>query len=139
MTDDPKIARAEAKVDEARQRLVDTVQEISRHLEPRRLLGDLWEDAKIKGADLAEDAVDAVKARPLAATGAVSAIAMFLAREPIKDMVSKIAHGFGKKRADKKRAREAAAKPAPSKRAPPKPQARKPARTTRSKKVENAK
>ena len=85
------IARAEAAVEAARDRLIDTVQDIAQQLEPRRLIGELWEDAKNKGADLAEEAVDAVMARPLAATGVVAAIAMFLAREPIADGRMRIA------------------------------------------------
>ena len=56
----------------------------------RTLAADAWEKAKIKGADLAEDAVDAVKARPVAAGGVAAAIALFLAREPIKDAAVKI-------------------------------------------------
>ena len=48
---------------------------------------------RIKGADIAEDAVDAVRARPLAATGVVAAIAMFLAREPLFDLAGKVVDG----------------------------------------------
>ena len=59
-------------------------------LAPRTLAADAWEKAKVKGADLAEDAVDAVKARPVAVGGVVAAIAMFLAREPIRDAGGKI-------------------------------------------------
>lgn len=132
MTEDPKIARAEAAVDAARERLIDTIQDIAQQLEPRRLIGELWEDAKNKGADLAEEAVDAVKARPLATSGVVAAIAMFLAREPIKDLAGKIFDGFG----DKKKRKSGAQKPAPKKPAPKKSAARKPAKT---KKVENVK
>jgi phage protein D len=51
----------------------------------------MWEDAKDKGADLAENAVDAVRARPLASTGVVAAVAMFLAREPLMELAGKLA------------------------------------------------
>ena len=58
------------------------------------LARDAWEAAKDKGADLAEDAVDAVAKRPVAATGVVAAIAMFLAREPLMDAApSKLVDG----------------------------------------------
>ncbi|MES2148038.1 MAG: hypothetical protein V4491_09330 [Pseudomonadota bacterium] len=142
MTDDPKIARAEAAVEAARERLIDTVQDIALQLEPRRLIGELWEDAKNKGADLAEEAVDAVKARPLAATGVVAAIAMFLAREPIADLAGKMFDGFGDKKKRKLEAKKSKAKkpegkqPNAKKRAPKKPAVRKPAK---SKKVEESK
>lgn len=132
MTEDPKIARAEAAVDAARERLIDTIQDIAQQLEPRRLIGELWEDAKNKGADLAEEAVDAVKARPLAASGVVAAIAMFLAREPIKDLAGKVFDGFG----DKKKRKSEAKKTEAKKPSPRKTAARKPAKT---KKVENVK
>jgi hypothetical protein len=59
--------------------------------------------AKEKGEDLAEDAVDAVRARPYAATGLVAAIAMFLAREPLIDLASKLVDGVSNKRAGRKR------------------------------------
>ena len=97
MTDADRIAAAECAVELARERLVDTVQSLARQLEPRRLVRELWEDAKGKGADLAEEAVDAVKARPLAATGVTAAIAMFLAREPIADLVGKLWNSDKKK------------------------------------------
>lgn len=111
MTDDPRIARAEAEVEEARERLFATIETLSTQLEPRRLIRELWQDAKIKGADLAEEAVDAVKARPVAAGGAVAALALFLAREPLLDLAGKVT-GIGKKKAsekkpDKKRRRAA--------------------------------
>jgi len=90
MTDDEKIAAATRESDAARERLVDSIQALARQLEPKRLARELWEDAKVKGADLAEEAVDAVKARPVAATGVVAALALFLAREPIIDLAGKM-------------------------------------------------
>ena len=63
--------------------LMATAQELQERLSPKVLAKGAWQGAKEKGADLAEDAVDAVRARPLAATGVVAAIAMFLAREPL--------------------------------------------------------
>jgi hypothetical protein len=102
MSDRLPIIAAEAEVERSRARLVDTVQLLARQLEPRRLVRELWEDAKVKGADLAEDAVDAVKARPLASTGIVAALAMFLAREPLMDMAGKVTSSIGEKRKAKK-------------------------------------
>ena len=100
MTDDPRLARAEARVDEARERLFATVEELATQLEPRRLMRELWQDAKEKGADLAEEAVDAVKARPVAAGGAVAALALFLAREPLLELAGKVT-GIGRKKGAK--------------------------------------
>ncbi|MGH6729123.1 MAG: hypothetical protein ACREBK_03125, partial [Sphingomicrobium sp.] len=83
--------------------LIDTARELQARLEPRTLAGEAWEKAKNKGADLAEEAVDAVKARPFIATGIAAAIALFLAREPLIGMATKVASGRGEKRATKKR------------------------------------
>ena len=110
------VIEAERAADEARAKLIGTAQELQERLSPKVLAHDAWEAAKSKGADLAEDAVDAVKARPWAATGVAAAIAMFLAREPLIDMAGQVIDGLGEKRAAKKRRKTAAktiAKPAP--------------------------
>ncbi|WP_084607759.1 DUF3618 domain-containing protein [Sphingomonas jaspsi] len=80
-----KLALAESEVDRTRDRLVDTVSDFADLLAPKRIISDVWENAKDKGADLAENAVDAVKKRPLVFGGIVAALTAFLAREPLKD------------------------------------------------------
>ncbi|HVF36792.1 MAG TPA: hypothetical protein VNA29_02485 [Sphingomicrobium sp.] len=85
MTDSPKIVAARIEVARTRAALIDTARELQQRLQPWTLASEAWEKAKNKGADLAEDAVDAVKKRPVAVGGVVAALAMFLAREPIKD------------------------------------------------------
>ena len=86
MKDTPEIAAARIVAERRRTRLMGTAQELQERLSPKTLARNTWQGAKEKGADLAEDAVDAVKARPLAATGVVAAITMFLAREPLMDL-----------------------------------------------------
>ena len=103
MSEIPEIARARAEAEAARHRLMDTAGELQERLKPATLARDAWAGAKAKGADLAEDAVDAVKARPLAATGVAAAIALFLAREPVIEMTGRLFDGMGRKRAEKKR------------------------------------
>jgi ElaB/YqjD/DUF883 family membrane-anchored ribosome-binding protein len=88
-----EIKAAEFEVDRARTRLLATLNELSNQFQPHRLIQEVWEKAKDKGADLAEDAGDAVRARPLAATGVVAAITMFLAREPLMDLAGKVVGG----------------------------------------------
>ena len=85
-----RIIAAQATVAEAREALIDTARKLQTRLQPKTLVREAWESAKIKGADIAENAVDAVKRRPVATGGIIAAIAMFLAREPIKDGVSRI-------------------------------------------------
>ena len=107
--DSPAIAAARVKAETARAQLMDTARELQVRISPKTLAHNAWEGAKMKGADLAEDAVDAVRARPLAATGIVAAIAMFLAREPLMDVADKIAGGVSTKY-KAKRARKSAKK-----------------------------
>jgi hypothetical protein len=83
-----------------------TAHELQERLSPKVLAKDAWQGAKEKGAGLAEDAVDAVRARPLTATGVVAAITMFLAREPLIDLAGRMVEGVGEKRKSRK-AREA--------------------------------
>ena len=100
MTERPKIAAARIEVERSRARVMATAHELQERLSPKTLARDAWEGAKEKGADLAEDAVDAVRARPLAAGGVVAAITMFLAREPLMDLAGKLVGGVGDKRKD---------------------------------------
>jgi hypothetical protein len=85
-----------------------TAQQLQDRLSPKTLSREAWEGAKNKGADLVEDAVDAVRARPYAATGVVAAITMFLAREPLMDLAGKLMDGVSAK---KKKRRTAKRKP----------------------------
>jgi hypothetical protein len=100
--DTSEIAAARIEVERSRARVMATAQELQERLSPKTLARGAWQGAKEKGADLAEDAVDAVRARPLAATGVVAAITMFLAREPLIDLAGKIASGVGEKRKTRK-------------------------------------
>jgi len=79
-----KVAAARIEVERTKGALLDTARELIERFQPHNLVDDLWESAKVKGADLAEDAVDAVAKRPVAIGGVVAALAMFLAREPLK-------------------------------------------------------
>ena len=84
MSDTPKVAAARIEVERSRAALLETARELQQRLQPKTLASEAWEKAKDKGADLAEGAVDAVAKRPLAVGGVVAALAMFLAREPLK-------------------------------------------------------
>jgi hypothetical protein len=138
VTDSPKIAAARIEVARTRAAMLETARELQGRLQPKTLAGDVWEKAKDKGADLAEGAVDAVAKRPLAVGGVVAAIAMYLAREPLKqatvkfyDVMTPLFEPRQKRPALK------AKKPAGPARSP----ARKPARAPRraaQKKTENA-
>ena len=102
----PEIAAARIKADKARAQLMETARELQERLSPAVLAQNAWEGAKSKGADLAEDAVDAVRKRPAIATGVVAALTLFLAREPLLDAGRKLSGGVkGKRKAKKKTAK----------------------------------
>jgi hypothetical protein len=96
--DTPEIAAARIEVERSRSRVMATAHELQERLSPKTLAKGAWQGAKEKGADLAEDAVDAVRSRPIAATSVVAAITMFLAREPLMDLAGKLANGIGDKK-----------------------------------------
>lgn len=102
------IAAARAEAERRRARVMATAQELQERLSPKTLARGAWQGAKEKGADLTENAVDAVRSRPLAASGVVAAITMFLAREPLMDLAGKLIGGVNDKRKSRK-GRKAAA------------------------------
>ena len=98
MRNSTEILAARAEVDRSRARVMATAQELQERLSPKVLAKGAWQGAKEKGADLAEDAVDAVRSRPLTVTGVVAAVTMFLAREPLIDLAGRLAGSVGEKR-----------------------------------------
>lgn len=106
MTDSPQVLAARADAEQAQQRLVATLHELQQRIAPKALARDAWDGAKSKGAEMAEDAVDAVKRRPAAATGIVAAVALFLAREPLMDLAGKLVGGKGEAKKPRKRSKQ---------------------------------
>ncbi len=74
----------------ARGRLDTSIGALQLRLRPGNLATEAWDGVKDKGESLAEGALDAVKKRPAAVSVAVGALALFLAREPLKRVVSRI-------------------------------------------------
>jgi ElaB/YqjD/DUF883 family membrane-anchored ribosome-binding protein len=89
--DTPQVAAARIEAERTRARLMDTAHRLQERISPGTLASNAWQGAKEKGADMAENAVDAVRKRPIAATGIVAAITLFLAREPLMDLAEKLA------------------------------------------------
>lgn len=102
MRESPEIATARLEAERRRSRVMSAAHQLQDRLSPKVLARDAWQGAKEKGATLAEDAVDAVKARPLAAGGVVAAITMFLAREPLMDLAGQLVGGIKRKKASAK-------------------------------------
>ena len=105
MTDAPEVAAARIAVERSRARVMATAQELQERLSPKTLARTTWQGVKEKGAEAAEDAVDAVRARPIAASSVVAAVAMFLAREPLMDLAGKVVGSAGEKRKTRKKTR----------------------------------
>lgn len=103
---DAKVEAAQIEVERSRARLLDTARELQRRVEPGKLTRDAWQSAKEKGADLAEDAVDAVRKRPYAAGGVFAAIALFIAREPVKELLGKLTGAMTSKAAPKPKSKK---------------------------------
>ena len=108
MADSPEVADARRRAEQARKKLsaafdelVDYGHALQSKLEPSHIARDAWDAAKNKSVDLAEDAVDAVRKRPVAATGAVAALALFIAREPLMELAGKLVAGTKGKKSKK--------------------------------------
>lgn len=84
----PKILAARKQAELARRSMMATAGELQRRLKPSTIAGNAWEGVTEKAADVADGAVEAVKSRPVAASAAVGAVALFLARSPIRSALS---------------------------------------------------
>lgn len=84
------IRDARRRTDEARGRLIGTAGELQQRLKPKNLASNAWEGVKDKGGTLADDAMQAVKGRPVAVSAVLAAFTLFLARAPIKSAVSRL-------------------------------------------------
>ena len=99
----PEVAAARIEAARLRGEVMDSAQRLQARLSPSTLARQTWQGAKEKGADLAEKSVDAVRSRPVTTGSVVAAIALFLAREPLKDLADKVVDSVsGKKPAARK-------------------------------------
>ena len=123
---DSSIVVERAEVKRTRARLVATARELQERFNPHTLVRDVWDSAKEKGAGLAEEAVDAVRKRPMVAGGVIAALALFLGRDPILDYASKLMNG-----------KDEPAKPGKRRSAKPGKKSSKPPATAKSTKTES--
>jgi len=77
------IERAKREAEMARRRLASTAGALQARLKPSNLANNAWEGVKDKSGDLADEAIQAVKERPLTASGVAAGIVLFLARDSI--------------------------------------------------------
>lgn len=90
----PQVVAARIETERTRARLMEAAHRLQARISPSALASNAWQGAKEKGADIAENAVDAVRKRPIAATGVVAAVTLFLAREPLMQLAEKLTDGF---------------------------------------------
>jgi len=86
--DELRLAKQEAE--RARHRLAATAAELQQRLKPGTLAHNAWAGVKDKSGEMADDAVEAVKARPVPVAAALTAFTLFLARAPLKAAVSRL-------------------------------------------------
>jgi hypothetical protein len=77
------LARAQYEAIQARKRLASTAGALQYRLKPGTIANNAWEGVRDKSSELADDALQAVKERPAAASGVLAAIVVFLARHPL--------------------------------------------------------
>lgn len=106
MSESLKVLAARADAEQAQARFINTLQELQLRVAPRTLVREAWDGARSKGADIAEDAVDAVRKRPVAASGVVAAVALFLAREPLIDLAGKLIGSKSEAKKARKRSKQ---------------------------------
>ena len=77
------LARAQYEAIQAKKRLASTAGALQYRLKPATIANQAWEGVRDKSSVLADDALQAVKERPGAASGALAALIVFLARHPL--------------------------------------------------------
>jgi ElaB/YqjD/DUF883 family membrane-anchored ribosome-binding protein len=87
------VEQAKRNTVRARARLESTLGAVQQRLHPSSLAGEAWDGVKDKSADLADGALQAVRKRPAIASAAIGALALFLAREPIRRAVTRMVSG----------------------------------------------
>lgn len=90
-----EISIAKQEAERARRRLAATAAELQQRLKPGTLASNAWEGVKDKSGEMADGAVEAVKARPVPVAAVLAAFTLFLARAPIKSAVGRLFDGDG--------------------------------------------
>ena len=88
-----EIEQAQRAARLARARFDATLAATQDRLRPANLAEEAWDGVKEKSASVAEDAVDAVKQRPGMVSLALGAVALFLARRPLKRAAGRLISG----------------------------------------------
>jgi hypothetical protein len=87
-----EILKAKREAEHARRELMGTAHDLQTRLKPGTIVGNAWDGVKERGTDIAENTVEAVKARPYPVAAGLAAFTLFLARKPIRSAVSRMFH-----------------------------------------------
>lgn len=87
------VARAQAEAEASRARLMGTIGELQVRLQPKVLAHDAATRLKVRGSELADDAMDAARERPGVVGAAAGAIVLFLLRRRIGRLVGRLFSG----------------------------------------------
>jgi hypothetical protein len=88
-----EIEQAQRAARLAHARFEETLATTQDRLRPSNLANEAWDGVKEKSASVAEGAVDKVRQRPGMVSLALGAIALFLARRPLKRAAGKLISG----------------------------------------------
>jgi hypothetical protein len=88
-----ELTMAKQEAERARRRLAATAAELQLRLKPGTLASNAWSGVKDKSSEMADGAVEAVKARPVPVAAALTAFTLFLARAPLKAAVARLFSG----------------------------------------------
>ena len=86
----PELVLAKREAEQARRRLAAAAAELQQRLKPGTLASSAWSGVKDKSGELADDAVEAVRARPVIVSAALAAFTLFLARRPLAAVASRL-------------------------------------------------
>lgn len=82
------VARAQERVNVAREKLLGSTQKLQSRLTPKVLADDAWKAARDKGQEVAAEAVRQVRQRPVITSAAAAGLVAFVARKPIFKLFS---------------------------------------------------
>lgn len=88
-----RIERAKMEAELAKKRLSSTMGTLQYRLKPSTIANDAWEGVKGKSGELTDTALQAVKDRPVTASGILAAFLVFLARDPLWHLISRLFGG----------------------------------------------
>ena len=89
MTAAPEILRAQRNAVEARGRFDTAVRDLQSRMRPANLASEAWDGVRDQGSRLADSAMDTVRSNPGAVSIAITALGLFLARDPLRRAASR--------------------------------------------------